>query len=206
MTKSNTPKRTRAGTAQRTDGKATAVKIVEAAYQLLKTDGADDFSLRNVAQKAEVRLANLQYYYPRKEALIRALMEYVGDEYDRRYERHLLSVEDSPLGRFKAVIEFNLADVSAPETRHFFIQFWPLLGVADNYTGELLAQFYTPQKRQLCSRIKELNPALTPQEITLRSELITAMFEGLMVTSSLEHSDLEAMKTLILDQALALVS
>lgn len=56
----------RRGTAKRSDGKATADKIVEAAYPLLQTGGAAEWSLRNVADRAGIRLANLQYYFPKK--------------------------------------------------------------------------------------------------------------------------------------------
>lgn len=205
-TTENTRRHTRAGTAQRNDGKATATKIVNAAYKLLQTGGAADFSMRNVADRAGIRLANLQYYYPKKEDLIRALMAHVGEIYNARYKKHLAAVENSPASRLKAAIELNLKDIVNPETRHFFIQFWPLLGVADNYSGELLSHFYAPQKRQLATLIAELNPALTSEDVTRRAELITATFEGLMVTANFDQADSEDLIALIFQQILTIAN
>ena len=110
-------------------------------------------------------------------------MDHVGDIYDERYEQRLALVEDDPLARFIASIELNFDDVNDPETRHFFIQFWPFLGVADNYTGKLLVEFYQPQHQQISKLVKDLNPGLTDEQAMLRSEIITALFEGLLVTT-----------------------
>ena len=173
----------RLGTAARSAGKQTSAKIVRCAYETLMESGGADFSMRKIADKAGIRLANLQYYFPRMENLIKALMGHVGDIYDTRYAETLSEMEDNPLARFKAAIELNIEDVNDPATRHFFIQFWPFLGVADNYTGELLVEFYKPQHRQFRELITNLNPGLADQEVMLRAEMIAALFEGLLVTT-----------------------
>ncbi len=175
--------RVRSGPAERSAGKNTATKIVHSAYEILLKGGYADFSMRKIADTAGVRLANVQYYFPKMDNLIKALMDHVGEIYDKRYELQLAKVEDDPLARFIACIELNFDDVNNPETRHFFIQFWPFLGVADNYTGELLVEFYQPQHQQISKLVKDLNPSLTDEEAMLRAEVITALFEGLLVTT-----------------------
>lgn len=175
--------RTRSGTAGRAAGKQTSAKIVHSAYEILQVGGYADFSMRKIADKAGIRLANLQYYFPRMENLIKALMDHVGEIYDARYALQLANTGENPLARFKAAIELNIEDVSDPATRHFFIQFWPFLGVADNYTGELMVEFYQPQHHQMRELIKDLNPAMRDQDVMLRAEMITALFEGLLVTT-----------------------
>ncbi len=171
----------REGTALRASGRRTAARIVEAAYDMLKTGDSANFSLRNVAEAAGIRLGNLQYYFQRREDLIRAVLDHVGEVYNRRYDDLLAAAPDSAEGRFEAVIRWNFEDVGATETRHFFIQFWGLLSEADDYTGELLAQLYAPQLRRLQERILELVPALDPDNAQLRAEIIAAMIEGFTV-------------------------
>ena len=91
--------------------------------------------------------------------------------------------EDNPEARFVAIIEFHIRDVNTPGTKNFFIQLWPLLGVADNYTGSLLVELYEPQLAHLGERILEINPSLDKADVAMRAELIASMIEGLTVTT-----------------------
>ncbi len=189
-------KGTRKGTAQRKSGRDTASKIIRTAHELLMSGGYADFSMRNIADKAGIRLANLQYYYPKKEDLIQALMTHVGDLYDENYARRLEQAGHSPKERFEAALNFNLEDINKLDTRHFFIQLWPLLGMADNYTGKLLAKLYAPQLRQLSELIADLHPDASSVELKLRAELLSSMLEGLMVVSLTPEANPKNLDTL----------
>jgi len=186
----------RKGTAQRQSGRDTASKILRTAHGLLMSGGYADFSMRNIADKAGIRLANLQYYYPKKEDLIQALMTYVGDLYDENYALRLEQAGDSAEERFEAALNFNLEDINKLDTRHFFIQLWPLLGMADNYTGTLLAKLYAPQLRQLSELIADLHPDASSVDLKLRAELLSSMLEGLMVVSLTPEANPKNLETL----------
>ncbi|MCB1664050.1 MAG: TetR family transcriptional regulator [Pseudomonadales bacterium] len=175
---------TRLGTAQRDGGKATAMKLIKTAHEMLMKGAYADFTMRNIAKTADVRLANLQYYFPKKEDLILALMHYVGELYDNHYIKRLKKAGDNPLERFEAAIEFNLDDIYCLKTRHFFIQFWPLIAIVDNYSGKLLSEFYIPQLRQFEELVKELDANAEDNEVQRRANMIIALIEGLMVVAS----------------------
>ena len=49
--------------------------IVEAAARVLEVDGLDGFSTNAVAERAGVSIGSLYQYFPRKEAIVRALIE-----------------------------------------------------------------------------------------------------------------------------------
>lgn len=164
-------------------GRATAVRIVEAAYEILRTGNYENLTMQGVAYRLGIRLSNVQYYFRTRSELIKAIMEYVGNLYDQRYQEILARAGESPAERFRAAVEFNFTDIGDPDTRHFFIQLWPLLSTADNYSGELMQRLYEPQLKQLTVMIMELTPQTTRTEARLRAELIAAIFEGLMVTS-----------------------
>ncbi len=194
---------TRSGTAQRTIGKATALKLVKTTHELLMEGGYADFSMRNVAKAADVRLANLQYYFPKKEDLILALMHYVGELYENNYIQCLEKVRPDPLERFKAAIAFNLDDIFCLKTRHFFIQFWPLVAIADDYSGKLLNDFYKPQLHQFEELIQELHPKASKADTQQRAEMITALIEGLMVViSPVKKMEQPSFRQDVLDQCL----
>ena len=67
-------------------GKATAQRVIDAARELLMTKGHAQFSVRNVAAQAELHLANVQYYFPTRDDLVRAIVK----DIDARYRACLL--------------------------------------------------------------------------------------------------------------------
>lgn len=164
-------------------GKETAARILDTAFDILRMEGYERFSLQGIAKRLGRRLSNVQYYFRTREDLIRAVIQKVEQTYDRRYEEVLKQAGNSPEERFRAVIEFNFNDSGNIDTRHFFIQLWPLLSTADNYSGELMRRLYISQLQQLAERIKELDPGIYENEALIRAEMIAAMFEGLMVTA-----------------------
>ena len=56
-------------------GQNTALAILLAAEKLLIDEGYHNFSLRKVAATADLTLGNLQYYFPSKDALIKAMLD-----------------------------------------------------------------------------------------------------------------------------------
>lgn len=60
------------------DSEETWAALMKAANDLLMRDGISRLSLRGVARAAGLRLGTLQYYFPKKESLIEALL---GDSY-----------------------------------------------------------------------------------------------------------------------------
>lgn len=164
-------------------GKETVARILDTACEILRTEGYERFSMQGIAKRLGRRLSNIQYYFKTRDDLIRAVIQRVEQTYDRHYEQTLAQAGDSPEGRFRAVIEFNFFDSGNTDTRHFFIQLWPLLSTADNYSGELMRRLYISQLQQFAERIQELTPGLDMDEALIRAEMIAAMFEGLMVTA-----------------------
>lgn len=171
----------RAGTATRAGGKKTAIRIIDAARSILMSQDYTQFTMRNVAKKADVHLANVQYYYPKREDLLHALFVDTGNRYTQAYQQCIARAPDSPLGRFKAVIDYSLQDIVVPDTRRFFLQLWALLGSMDNYSGRLLGELYAIDIAQLSDRIQEMYPKMAGKELEHRATLLAAMIEGLMV-------------------------
>lgn len=177
----NLQKSVRHGTATRKPGKETAARLVEAAYKLLESENLERFSMRSVAQSADVSLANLQYYFPTRSDLAKALYFYIEARYQTAYEKCTSAAPASPVERLKAVLRFNMQDITKRKTRRFFIQFWALLGSMDNFSGKYLGELYAINIEQLSEHIQPLRPDVPPEEIARRATLIAAMTEGLTV-------------------------
>lgn len=166
-----------------TAGRRTRRKIVECAHAILRSESYEQLTMQGIAKRLGIRLSNVQYYFSSKSELINALLQYNNEQYFQQWQRIDAVTEGQPEERFRTYLKFNLADIRLESTRHFFIQLWPLLSTADNYSGRLLKALYEPQMRKLVDLIMDINPQLKKGEARMRAELIASMIEGFMVTT-----------------------
>jgi len=170
----------RAATGRRA-GNDTAARIVLAARELLMTQGYAQFSMRNVAARAGLHLANVQYYYKTREALVKALLDDTGERYRSSYQELRARGPTDREARFKAVVEFNLKDIATSETRRYFIQLWALLTEIDGRAGHLMNDLYAIDIQQLSDCIADLVPDTDAAEVRRRASILAAMIEGMVV-------------------------
>ena len=171
----------RRGTAKRRAGRETAARLVEAAHDQLASESYERFSMRNVAERAGVSLANLQYYFPRRQDLAQALGQELDTRYRMAYQEVLSRAPDDPVARFEAVLHYQMMDITRKPTRQFFIQFWALLGAMDEFSGHYLGELYALDVGYLSEMIQAIQPDINPLQVEQRAMLIAAMIEGLMV-------------------------
>jgi AcrR family transcriptional regulator len=171
----------RKGTATTDSGKATAARILEVARELLMTRGAAELSMRNIATRAGLHLNNVQYYFPKRDDLVQALIVDIGERYQRAYDEMLNGTTDDPLERFQAIVRFNLHDGFNPRTRQLFVQLWALLSTVDRNTGRLLGKLYDMNISQLSVSLARIHPQESEADIRHRATLVAALTEGLMI-------------------------
>jgi AcrR family transcriptional regulator len=163
-------------------GRARIQEILAAAKSVLLEKDYTQFSLRNIAAAAGMRLANLQYYFPSKGAIIHALGDYVVQEYESRYRAHFAKLPNAPQPRFVAMLDFLIEDIHEPRTRRFFVQLWALLESSDRSgRGVLLNELYAHHIAGIAQHIGELNPKLSPGARRQRAAMISAMIDGMML-------------------------
>lgn len=168
---------------------ATAARITAAARLVLIERGHVEFSMRNVATKAGVRLATLQYHFPTRDALVRGLMVDTERRYLDAYEQCLAAAPSSRIERFKAVLNFNLRDVADPATRRFIVQMWALLDTVGGNSPDLPNEFYARDLASLCERIAEFDMSASTTVIRRRASLIAALIEGLLLVRGAHSAD-----------------
>lgn len=161
-------------------GRTRVKAILEGAKTVLTENGYTQFSLRNVANAAGVHLSHLQYYFPSRDALIIALVEYVEQGYWSIYEERTKLLPSTPYPRFLAILDFLIEDDQDTKTRRFFVQLWALLETTDD-SGDLLARLYTANIETLATYIAEINPTLSHGARHQRATMIHAMIDGMML-------------------------
>lgn len=206
----NIPKTVRSGTATRATGQKTAQRIVEAAFELLQHDEYKRFSLRGVADQAGLSLANVQYYFPGLQALLKALFEQIASRYETSYRSISSATHEgvlTPTQRFEKIIRFNLRDIQDVQTRKLFFRAWELAGSQDGFTGSWLKPLYDQDIAQLGAAIAAIAPSLSPADLRTRATLLAALIEGMMIVIGTHNDDEAGLDTLIqrtVDQAFAI--
>ena len=191
----------RAATSRRA-GNDTAARIVLAARELLMTQGYAQFSMRNVAARAGLHLANVQYYYKTREALVKALLDDTGERYRSSYEELRAKGPTDREARFRAVVEFNLEDIATSETRRYFIQLWALLTEIDGRAGHLMNDLYAIDIQQLSDCIADLVPDTDAAEVRRRASILAAMIEGMVVVRGAHSRNPAELKKLMVKRRL----
>jgi len=189
--------KTRRSASRRRSGRNTAQRILESARELLMRAGEARFSMRNVAARAGLHLANVQYYFPTRAALMRAILADTGARYRAAYEGLRAKHCGDRVQRFRAVVDFNLRDIADPQTRRFFIQLWALLNTLDGEAGSLHNELYEIDIAQLSECIAELAPQASAAEVRRRATLLAAMIEGLVLVRGAHSRKASELKQLM---------
>src|SRR5215469_17956332 len=161
----------------RAQGQRTRESIVHEAKKLLLESGNLEFTLRTVARRTHIAISNLQYYFPTRASLLRAIMEPVA----ARYQAEL----DRPIGDAKgardiyfALVDQNLADVRDPEVSAIWFHF-ASLAVTDPESARLLDESYESLMRGCARLLRVINPSLSPKDSRLLARIVAAMVDGL---------------------------
>lgn len=91
-------------------GGSTSDRIVAAALRAFGTDGIEGTSLDAIARDLGVTKQAILYWFPSKEALLLAVVDFCADEVQRRFTRALATAPDG-FGRVEAIVRtgFRLA-------------------------------------------------------------------------------------------------
>jgi AcrR family transcriptional regulator len=186
----------KSGTATRKAGKVTVQKILDAAKDALTEAEYTSFSMRTVASQAGLHLANLQYYYPRKKDLIRALFEDTNQRYIDGYTKALEGAPEDPLARLEIILNYQIDDIFDQVIRRFFVNLWALATSIETKDGQLLDKLYELDTSYLGDQISKIRSDLSTQEIKIRATLIASMIEGLMVVGGGSKTNLKEIQLL----------
>lgn len=173
------------GTATRPKGKETVKAIIAAAREVLSNEPTANFTMRRIAAGAGIYLRNLQYYFPSREAVIRALSETGGQEYYQKVEKALNGVGDDPLERFVAAINVYIRDnIHNKNQRKYNVRIISLLHSLDDFEGQMLSRYYSDQfVNRLTELIKDVNHQVGDGEALQRAKMIASLLDGLMLFS-----------------------
>ncbi|MCF7981188.1 MAG: TetR/AcrR family transcriptional regulator [Pseudomonadales bacterium] len=175
MTKSSTNKKPRIGIYSK--GQNRVSSIVDAAETLLIEEGYHNFSLRKVAAAAGIKLGNLQYYFPTKDDLVKAMLDQVIQVYLEEFNTLRASVGDDPIEQFKTVLKHVIYDLNSKKTTVFFPEIWSLSNHEDHVT-QYMDAMYGQYRETLEEIILLINPKLSKKQAQRLALFVSSSLEG----------------------------
>ncbi|MDY7224884.1 TetR/AcrR family transcriptional regulator [Hyalangium rubrum] len=163
-------------------GQERSEAILDAAEKLLVEEGHAALTLRGVAQRAGIRLGNLQYYFATREALVRALLARVLERATARVEARVGGATGSAR-TLEVALEPLLEDQKDPNSYRLFYDLWAMAAREPAIAAELRA-FYVRYVDAVAQWLREASPGLSRAEAHARAELLVALLEGLSLFRS----------------------
>ncbi|WNG41708.1 TetR family transcriptional regulator [Archangium violaceum] len=168
----------RKGTAVHAKGHERVESILEAATDTLVEEGYAGLTLRRVAQRADLSLGNLQYYFPTKQDVVRALLSRYLEAATRRVRERVEGGGSEPGERIRRALEALLEDQESPRHCQLFAELWAM-AARDSMVADALAVFYAGFRAGVVELLRELAPAVPPERRERHAALLVAFFEGL---------------------------
>lgn len=161
----------------RAQGLRTRNAIIRAARKLLLESGPMAFSLRAVALRAGISVSNLQYYFPTRSAVLRAVMLPAIDTYFDALKRALQS-NASPRATIDAILHQSVQDAKDSEYISLWWHFFSFAS-ADPECAQMCNDWYDTLTSQVADLIHAANPARGAAESAHIAVLLISMLDGM---------------------------
>jgi len=158
--------------------------ILNCAMTLLKESGDQGLTMRKVAEMADMRLSNVQYYFKTKELLLAALLEGFLLEYAESMQ--LLSFPDQHdyEKKLKQLMSHILNDIDSSDCAVVFKEIWAI-AERNSAVKKAVDDYYTKLHSMLFEALKNAAPDhCQEQKIDNAVAILLPFIEGYCITSS----------------------
>jgi AcrR family transcriptional regulator len=189
-------------------GKPRAAEILAHARNIFVRHGDAELTVRRVADAVGMKLSNVQYYFRTKEELLRALFTDIVDAYRRKFNTISLRQDLTTLERLTEHVTFLIEDTKNPTTNAVYFELWSI-AQRQPFAARLMDEMYAASRQRMEAYLRELNPRMASAEIALRSALVIAQIEGLMIflaAATPKHRELVGLERAALSRILDLAA
>jgi AcrR family transcriptional regulator len=158
-------------------GTETVDAILKAAHDVLIEEGASAFTIRRIATASGMNVGNVSYHFPRKEMLIKIMLDELLESYDKLLESRVRQPELSAEERLRLIIVICLDDIAGKRTTRLFTELWALAN-HNAFVADRVRVFYQRVHDFIGEAVAALNPALSPDEVHTVALYISASMEG----------------------------
>ena len=156
--------------------------IFNCAMSILKESGDQGLSMRKVADKADMRLSNLQYYFKTKELLLSALLDAFLKDYALAMQSTQFSEQSDPKLRLDTIILTILLDIEKTECAVVFKELWAI-SERNEVVKRSLDEYYQSLYNMIFLLLKSVSPDVSSQKNLHQAVSILLPFiEGFCIT------------------------
>jgi AcrR family transcriptional regulator len=174
-------------------GDARRQQVLDTAKQMLLANGANDFVLRDVAEKLGITHGNLQYYFPTKQALLVAIFDQEVAKYTDSMQE-AVAATSTKRGRLAAIIDSGLTVLRSPDTA-----LWRMMMSMADHSKEMAAILKKENdlyEAVVVKELKQIAPALSLQRRRHIAKIIHAILDGVGIQYVHENPDSADMRAL----------
>ena len=186
-------RRARAGTAVQAKGQHRVAEILQAARAVMVEHGYAALTTRKVAERVGVRQSNVQYYFPAKLDLVRALFDDSMARTAGAVAERFASGRVSPEARLLGGIDHFLETHHSLEEQRFLRELWAL-AAHDPDVAAVMNQFYRRWVDLTARNLILINPALDRSRAQRRALLIVSAVDGLSLFRGVTELDHPAVR------------
>ena len=158
-------------------------EIVRAGAEILLEEGFSAVTKRRVAERVGIAHGNVGYYFPTRESLWRAVVDYEISELDDKYPSDLETGTNDPQSCFDQYLSVYMVSYEDRKFRNFIAH---LVSYAEINTAvaKLRDEMYEGILQRIIERVRPLCIGADDEQIELRALTVMALFEGLGTVST----------------------
>lgn len=153
------------------------LSILDAAIALLVAEGGESFSMNKVANRANISLGNLQYYFPKKTDLIQGMLRNMLDIDLAKLEAVARDTDNDALSRFTVLIDSLLESNNNIEDAKVVTHLWSV-SLYNQELNEIHDNWYSEYRVLMMHILMELNPKRSKAQLHSITVLIISLIEG----------------------------
>ena len=154
--------------------------VLRCALELVSEQGFTKFSIREVARRCDMPLANVQYYFPTKSALIAGMVLWRIEQDERGLRSQIDGFEqEDPEDAVRTIVRF-FCEEYFKETSHVYAVMHDL-AYTDNVIAAAKHDVYVSYIGFVADALRETRPGLSLARARRSARLITAVIDGVVL-------------------------
>lgn len=157
--------------------------IVRVGAELLLEDGFTVVTIRRVADRLGISHGNVGYYFPTRESLWQAVVDYEFRDFYKKYQSDLISNTDDPQSCFDEYLVRWMDEYQDRKVRSFFAHVEAYAEI-NSAVAKLRDEIYEGILQRILVRVRPLCIGLDDEQIKLRAITVMLLFQGLASVSA----------------------
>lgn len=155
-------------------------QILNASIAVFTEEGYSGFSMRKVANRADVRLNTIQHHFGDLEALLVSTVQAMSLNYVDKYQQVADNTDIAPLERLEIIIDLNLRDALKYSVQAFFAES-QVATLHNEKIFSVVANIYTRYVDIIANLIKQIADRSDTEALIL-ARMIVSWQEGVAIT------------------------